>query len=118
MSIVQKNEFGEIIIADQVIANIAGRAALESYGLVGMASRKIQDGIGELLGLDSLGKGIEVHSKDGELIIDVYVIVSYGTKISQIAKNVMEQIHYSVEQMTGKTVSKVNVVVQGVRVIG
>ncbi|MFA5536218.1 MAG: Asp23/Gls24 family envelope stress response protein [Bacillota bacterium] len=116
MSLANKNEYGKILIADQVIATIAGRAALESYGLIGMASQKLQDGIGQLLGMDSLGKGIVVHSK-GELIIDVYVIMAYGTKISQIAQNVMEQVRYAVEQTTGQTVGKVNVIVQGVRVL-
>lgn len=117
MALVYKNEQGKVSIADQVIATIAGRAALESYGLVGMASQKLQDGIGQLLGMDSLGKGIVVQSKD-ELIIDVYVIVGYGTKISQIAQNVMEQVRYAVEQATGQTVSNVNVIVQGVRILG
>lgn len=117
MASVQQNEYGKIFISDQVIATIAGSAALESYGLVGMAAKKIQDGLGQLLGRESLGKGITVNTRDGSLVIDVYVIVSYGIRISEVAHNAMEKVRYAVEKATGLKVDAVNIIVQGVRVI-
>jgi uncharacterized alkaline shock family protein YloU len=114
---VQQNELGKVIVADQVVATIAGYAALECYGLVGMASQKITDGIGQLLGRDSLSKGVSVSSQRDNLIIDVYVIVSYGVKISEVAQNAMEKVRYAVEHKTGINVAEVNIIVQGVRVI-
>lgn len=117
MALTQTNEYGKILIGDQAVTAIAGQAALECYGLVGMAAQKLQDGIGQLLRRDSLGRGIVVNSKDGRLIIDVYIIVGYGTKISEIAQNAMEKVRYNVEQLTGLSVAEVNIIVQGVRVI-
>jgi len=110
------NEYGIIDIAEEVIATIAGVAAIECYGLVGMAPRKFADGIGELVGRDSLSKGIEVKIENNEVQIDIYIVVSYGTRISEVALNVMNKVRYAVENMTGLKVVKVNVNVQGVKV--
>lgn len=117
MALIQENEYGKIVITDQVVSTIAGQAALEGYGLVGMAAQKLQDGIGQLLGVESLRKGIVVDSHQDGLIIDVYVIVGYGTKIPEIAQNTMDKVRYTVEKLTGLNVAKVNIIVQGVRVI-
>lgn len=113
-----ESELGNIEITNDVIATIAGIAAVESYGLVGMASRKqLKDGIVELLGRENLSRGVEVRELDGELIIDLYIIVGYGTRIDEVANNVISAVKYSVEKYTGIKVSLVNVNVQGVRVI-
>lgn len=109
-------ELGQIKITDDVIAVIAGIAATECYGLVGMASRNIQDGIAELLGRDNLSRGVEVHLDGDEVTIDLYIIVEYGTRITEVAHNVIEKVRYVVETMTGLKVSRVNIAVQGVRV--
>lgn len=109
---------GQIKITDDVIAVIAGIAATECYGLVGMASRNIQDGIAELLGRDNLSRGVEVHLDGDEVAIDLYIIVEYGTRITEVARNVIDKVRYVVETMTGLKVSRVNIAVQGVRVGG
>ncbi len=109
-------ELGQITISDEVIALIAGMGATECYGLVGMASRNIQDGIAELLGMDNLSRGIEVKLAADEVVIDLYIIVEYGTKITEVAHNVMDKVRYVVESMTGLKVARVNITVQGVRV--
>ncbi|NPV27731.1 MAG: Asp23/Gls24 family envelope stress response protein [Firmicutes bacterium] len=109
------NELGTITISEDVIATIAGLAAVESYGLVGMSSRKLTDGIVELLGRESLGKGVEIGEENGQLHIDVHIIVSYGIKISEVAQNVINQVRYAVETMTGLKVARVNVNVRGVK---
>jgi uncharacterized alkaline shock family protein YloU len=112
------SENGKIDVADQVIAVIAGSAALDCYGLVGMASRKgLKDGIAELLGRENLSRGVEVR-REGELLhLDLYVIVSYGTKISEVAHNIQSKVKYVLEEVVGLKVDLVNVFVQGVRVL-
>ncbi|MBE3574049.1 MAG: Asp23/Gls24 family envelope stress response protein [Firmicutes bacterium] len=110
------NEYGRINIADDVIAVVAGIAAMECYGLVGMAARNLQDGLAELLGMEHLRRGIDVQIEPDGVILDLYVIVEYGTKISEVARNAMEKVKYTVESMLGLDVKQVNVHVQGVRV--
>lgn len=111
-----KNSLGSIHISKEVIAVLAGNVAIESYGLVGMVSRKVSDGIVDLLGKENLGKGVEVKVTEDELIIDLYIAVQYGTKISEVANNVIEKVHYSLKRFLGFAPDKVNVFVQSVRV--
>lgn len=110
------NELGQINISDEVIGVIAGVAAMECYGLVGMANRNIQDGISELLKKEHLSRGVEVDVVDDLLSIDLYVIVEYGTNITEVAHNIMEKVKYTVERLIGVKVRAINVHVQGVRV--
>jgi uncharacterized alkaline shock family protein YloU len=111
-------EYGKIDIADQVIAVIAGSAALDCYGLVGMASRKgLKDGIADLLGRDNLSRGVEVRREGDTLHLDLYVIVSYGTRISEVAHNIQSKVKYVLEEVVGLKVDFVNIFVQGVRII-
>jgi uncharacterized alkaline shock family protein YloU len=112
-----RNNLGVIDISEEVISTIAGAAAIECYGLVGMASRKITDGFVDLLGRENLARGVVVSIKENEVVIDLYIVVGYGVKISEVASNVMERVRYSTEKLTGLNVSQVNVNVQGVRVL-
>ena len=109
-------ELGQITIADDVIAATAGMAATECYGLVGMASRTITDGIAELLGRDNIARGVEVDVEGDDVKINLYIIVEYGTRITEVANNVMDKVKYVLETTTGLRVSEVNVNVNGVRV--
>lgn len=111
------NRLGKIDISEEVIATIAGAAAVECYGLVGMASRKITDGFADLLGRENLARGVVVSIEDNEVVIDLFIVVGYGVRISQVAANVMERVRYTTEKLTGLTVSHVNVNIQGVRVL-
>ncbi|KPU28262.1 alkaline-shock protein [Caloranaerobacter sp. TR13] len=110
------NKFGSINIDDNVLAIIAGLSAMECYGLVGMASRNATEGLVELLRREHLTKGVKVHTEDNRIVIDLYVIVQFGTKISVVANNIIEKVKYNIESLTGLTVEKVNINVQGVRV--
>lgn len=110
-----ENELGKVVISEELIAMLAGVAAVECYGLVGMASRKIKDGIAELLGRDNLSRGVDVKLEGESVTIDLHIIVSYGTKIPEVATNVMEKVKYTLEKLTGLDVARVNVHVQGVR---
>ncbi len=110
------NELGSVYISDDVIGMIAGISATECYGLVGMAAKGGADGFFELIKGENLSKGVKVSSNEGRLIIDLYIIVEFGTKISVVAQNIMSKVKYNVEHLTGTSVSRVNVNVQGVRV--
>ena len=107
------NELGQINISDEVIGVIAGVAAMECYGL---ANRNIQDGISELLKIEHFSRGVEVSVVDDLLTIDLYVIVEYGTNITEVAHNIIEKVKYTVERLVGVKVKTINVRVQGVRV--
>ncbi|TGE32748.1 Asp23/Gls24 family envelope stress response protein [Desulfosporosinus sp. Sb-LF] len=111
------NSLGKINISEEVIATIAGATAVECYGLVGMASRKITDGFVDLLGRENLARGVVVSIKDNEVVIDLHIVVGYGVRISEVAASVMERVRYTTEKLTGLNVSQVNVNVQGVRIL-
>jgi len=111
------NEYGQINISNEVLSMLAGAAATKCFGVVGMASHNIRDGIGSLLKMDSITKGVEIETKDNSLTIKVHIIVGYGMKISVIAGNVMQSIRYAVELATDQKVDQVQVIVQDVRVI-
>ncbi len=107
---------GKVEISDSVIAIIAGTAASECYGLVGMAARNVQDGLIDLLRQEHYERGVEVEAKGEELIIRLHIVVEYGTKISEVAHNVMQRVKYAVETTCGVPVRQVDVRVEGVRV--
>lgn len=115
MAKLMETKLGNVEISEDVIATISGAAAIECYGLVGMASRKISDGVSGLLKRENLSKGVSVTLQEEDLIIDLNIIVGYGIKISEVASNVMDRVRYTVETMTGLKVAEVNVNVQGVR---
>ncbi len=116
-SVKSQRPLGTIDVSSEAIAMVAGITALECFGVVGMSSRSVQDGISELLyGKENLTKGIEVRIEGDQVIIDLYVVVEYGTKINEVAHNVIENVRYAVEDKLGLNVSKVNVNVMGVRI--
>lgn len=118
MTIEMKTKYGKIDVSKEVVAVIAGGAAIDCYGIVGMASQKqLKDGITELLGKENLARGVVIrHLDNDEIHIDMYIIVSYGTKISEVAHNVQSKVKYQLQQMLGLEVDSVNIFVQGVRV--
>ncbi|WP_455662312.1 Asp23/Gls24 family envelope stress response protein [Pradoshia sp.] len=117
MSIEMSTKFGQIDISNDVVAIIAGGAAVDCYGIVGMASKnQIKDGLSEILRKENFSKGVVVRQEEDELHIDMYIIVSYGTKISEIAHNVQSKVKYTLNQTVGLSVESVNIFVQGVRV--
>ena len=113
-NIIDENmEKGSVKISNDVVAIIAGVAATEVKGVVGM-SGGITGGITELLGKKNLFKGVKVDVGEKEASIDVFIVVEYGSNISQVSKAVQENVKSSIENMTGLNVIAVNVSVQGV----
>jgi len=117
MSLELKTQYGSIEISTEVIATIAGGAAMDCYGIVGMASKnQIKDGITEILRKENFTKGVIVRNTGEDVHIDMYIIVSYGTKISEVASNVQNKVKYTLDQTLGLSVDSVNIFVQGVKV--
>ena len=111
------NKLGEIQISSDVIAMYAGMTAVECFGIVGMAAVSMKDGLVKLLKRESLAHGINVEVEDNRLTIDFHVIVAYGVSICAVSDNLMSTVKYKVEEFTGMSVEKINVFVEGVRVI-
>ena len=111
------NKLGEIQISSEVIAMYAGITAVECFGIVGMAAVSMKDGLVKLLKRESLTHGITVDIKDNHMSIDFHVIVAYGVSICAVADNLIENVKYKVEAFTGMEVDKINIYVEGVRVI-
>ncbi|USS85297.1 Asp23/Gls24 family envelope stress response protein [Fructilactobacillus ixorae] len=118
MAVKMNTKYGSIDIDNDVIATVVGGAATDNYGVVGMASRnQIKDGMNEILRRDAYSRGIIVRQVDDEIQVDVNIIVSYGTKISEVSRTVQAKVKYNLETMLGVTADSVNVFVQGVKVI-
>ena len=110
------NELGNIHYSEEVLAKIVGLSTMECYGVVGMVSKNATEGLWELMRIENLSKGVKLKFDNDKLIAELYVMVEYGTKISEIANNIIQKVRYSVENFTGLKVSSVTVNVQAVRV--
>lgn len=108
---------GNIVVDNEVIAQYAGSVAVECFGIVGMAGVNVKDGLVKLLKVDSLTRGINVSINNNKLVIDFHVIVAYGVSIIAVADNLISSVKYEVEEFTGLEIEKINIFVEGVRVI-
>jgi len=110
---VKEIEENGIKIADDVIATIAGKSALEVKGVYSMAGG-FAGGISEVFGKKSYTKGIKVDNTEKGLKIDVNIIVEYGSRIPDVAYEIQNKVKNAIENMTGLKVEEVNVHIQGV----
>ena len=110
-------QLGNIVIDHEVIAQYAGSVAVECFGIVGMASVNMKDGLVKLLVKDSITHGISVNIVNNKLILDFHVIVAYGISILTVSDNLISNVKYKVENFTGLEIEKINIFVEGVRVI-
>lgn len=112
------SDLGDIYIENAVIAKCAGNIAVECFGIVGMATVSVADGIVKLVKRDNLAKGINVEvDENNNVTLNFHVIVAYGVSISAVADNLISNVKYQVEEITGLNVKKINIYVEGVRVI-
>ena len=109
------NEIGTIKITDEVVAIIAGIAAMEVPGVTSM-SGGIAGGIAEALGRKNLSKGVKVEVGEKEAAIDLFIIMEYGYRIPEVAWTIQERVKNAVEDMTGLSVVEVNIHIQGVNI--
>ena len=108
---------GNITINTEVIAQYAGSVAVECFGIVGMAGINVKDGLVRILKKDSITRGIEVSIDNNKLTLDFHVIVAYGVSILAVSDNLISNVKYKVEEFTGIEIEKINIFVEGVRVI-
>lgn len=108
---------GSITIDKEVISQYAGSVAMECFGIVGMAGVNMKDGLVKLLKMDSMTRGIKVTMENNKLILDFHVIISYGVSILAVSENLISSVKYKVEEFTGIGIEKINIFVEGVRVI-
>ena len=108
---------GNISIDQEVIAQFAGTVAMECFGVVGMAGMSVKDGLVKLLKMDSMTSGIKVFLNNNKLTLNFHIIVSYGVSILAVSDNLIDSVKYKVEEFTGIEIEKINIFVEGVRVI-
>ncbi len=111
------NDMGSIVIDREVIAKYAGSAATECFGVVGMASVNVKDGVTKLLKRENLSRGVTVSVVENKIRIQLHVIVAYGVSIRAVAQNILENVRGRMETFTGMEVDKISVIVEGVRVV-
>lgn len=115
MSDNDNNPLGGIYVSPRAIATIAYQAALESYGVVGLAHKNLVNGLSQVIVKDPT-HGVEVEYDGNEIVINIYIIIEYGMRISSVASSVMNLVHFQVEKALGVPVKDVNVHVQGLRI--
>ena len=108
---------GNISIDNEAIAQYAGSVAMECFGVVGMAGINMRDGLVKLLKLYSMTRGINVMVHNNKLVINFHIIVAYGVSILAVSNNLISNVKYKVEEFTGIEIEKINIFVEGVKVI-
>lgn len=112
--ITKKRELGEVKIASDVVAAIAALAATEIDGVYSMAGNITNELIGKL-GMKNLSKGVKILMEGGIVRVDMMVVVNYGYSIPEVSGQVQERVSQQIENMTGLSVSEVNVRIAGVK---
>jgi uncharacterized alkaline shock family protein YloU len=111
-----EGRMGRIEVSPAAIAGLAAAAVLECYGVVGMSNPTLYSGLAEVLQRDSYRRGVQVKVVDQRIVIDLYVVLEYGVRISEVTHNIMENVTFRVEKALGVPIDEVNVHVQGLRV--
>jgi uncharacterized alkaline shock family protein YloU len=111
---IKEDSKGKIDISSATIATITNQAVNQCYGVVGMASKNLVNGIAQLLSRDNR-RGVEIKVQGDRIEIDVYVIVEYGVRIRAVAESIQHTVKFHVEKTLGLPVHAVNVYVQGLR---
>ena len=107
---------GTVHIANDVLADLAGYAALESYGVVGMASPTLAEGMAQLLPAQKLRKGVKICSSDEGVEADLYVVIEHGTNLTEVSHNLASRVRYVLTNTADVPVARIDVHVQGVKV--
>ncbi|MDR1800376.1 MAG: Asp23/Gls24 family envelope stress response protein [Lachnospiraceae bacterium] len=112
------NELGTITVDPDVLAKYAGTVAVGCFGIVGMAALGMKDGLVHLLKRENLARGIQVSvSEDNHIVFQFHIIVAYGVSLQAVTENLLHNVKYEVEAFSGMTVDRINIYIEGVRVI-
>ena len=118
MPINKSTEYGNIEISLDAIANLAGGAITECYGIVGMASQKtLKDGWAELLKKENYARGVVVTQDETGLVLNLYIIALQGIKLSEVVYEAQKRVKYVLEKTLEVKCNAVNIYVQGVRAV-
>jgi uncharacterized alkaline shock family protein YloU len=112
----EETRLGRIEVSPTAIASLASQAVLECYGVVGMATKDLASGIVEILQPASHRRGVDVHLDKSTIVVDLYVVIEYGTRIGVVARNIQSAVKYAVERALSAPVTAINVHVQDLRV--
>jgi len=107
---------GCVNVANDVLADLAGYACLESYGVVGMASPSLREGVAQLLPAAKLRKGVKVTTTDDGVLVDLFVVIEFGTNLAEVSHNLADRVRYVLTNMADVKVASVEIHVQGVKV--
>jgi len=107
---------GNVQIANEVLADMAGFTALECYGIVGMASPTARDGVAQLLSRDKLRKGVQITNNEQGVRVDLFVVIEHGTNLTEVSHNLSNRVTYVLTTIADVKVDSVDVHVQGIKV--
>lgn len=107
---------GDLIVSEDVLADVAGNAALQCYGVVGMAAPNAADGLAKILPQSRLRRGIVVSVDEEGTAVDLYVILEHGVNINVVSTNLVDQVTFALKEFVQTPLKGVNVHVQGIKV--
>ena len=109
------NRYGTIEISQEYFRYLIGNAVSSCYGVVGMAAKSAGDGIVSLLKKDHYEKGVRIIPDGNAVIVEMHIVVIYGVNLPAVTRSIAKEVKYNVEQMTGFTVKKVNIFIDGMK---
>lgn len=112
----EETRLGKVEVSPTAIASLASQVVLECYGVVGMATKDLASGIVEILQPASHRRGVNVSINGDQIVVDLYVVIEYGTRIATVARNIQSVVKYTLEKALGVPVVAVNVHVEDLRV--
>ena len=107
---------GNLHVANDVLADMVGNAALECYGVVGMSAPTAADGIAKILPASRLRRGVVVTATDAGIHVELYVVIEYGTNINAVSQNLIDQVTFVLAGYARVPLDGVEVHVQGIKV--
>ena len=111
------NEKGYVDISSEVFTAISGCAATNCFGVKGMATRSMTDGLVHLLRSEAMSKGVKVSfDENNQAVIDLHIIVEYGVNLTALSRSIMSEVSYHVSRLTGTTVKAVNVFIDSIMI--
>ena len=112
-----ENEKGSVNVSTNVYTDIVGTAAINCFGVKGMAARSLTDGVYHLLRKESVGKGVKVQfHEDSSISIDLHIMVDNCVNLTAVGSSIIEQVRYEVTKCTGTTVRAVNVYIDSMMI--
>ena len=107
---------GKLHVANDVLADMVGHAAMECYGVVGMVAPTAADGIAKILPDSRLRRGITLNMTDNGVHVDLYVVIEYGTNMNAVSQNLIDAVTFVLKEQARVPVDGVGVHVQDVKV--